>query len=923
MRPLKLILSAFGPYAGEATLELDKLGTSGLYLITGDTGAGKTTIFDAVTFALYGQASGGNRAASMLRSQYAAADTPTFAELTFAYRGEIYIVRRNPDYLRPAKRGSKLVLQSADACLTYPDGRVVTRVQEVTRAVETLLGIDGKQFTQIAMLAQGDFLKLLFASTEERQGIFRHIFKTAPYRQLQERLKSAVSDSNAVCTRLRDSVRQYIGGVIGDEKTTAQLQAAQDGNLTMEDTVALIEELIAQDTAAEQALADALTADKAALTAVQNQLDQAAERTALQQQLAAAETRQAALKQQHDADAAALEAEQARQSEREQLARDIAVAQSRLPDYARLEQSARALAAQRALLTEKTAAVARHRQELADASQECKQAEEEIAALRGAESRSAEWTVRQTELRTTQEQLHTLRQAAETWHTLCEQAAQAQAAYSAAGEAARDAEARYAAMRRRFLDEQAGVLAGTLIEGQPCPVCGALSHPHPAVVTADAPTEAALQEAEAAAAQANAAAEACSVRAGQLCGSRDAKAEEVHRLAAILPEPDAAETVERLNAAILAAESETTAALAEVTAALQEEDARIERLTQLETQELPALKARIDACQQPLADDSAAAAALERDVQHIEAALAELAKNLPYSDQQAADAALAALQKQEKALQTALETARTRWESGKSELAACEGECRSLREQLGKRAPIDEEAARQRHAALSTRLAEREQAQRQIYTRLHTNRAALANMQTQSRALDEAEGRLRWLRALSNTANGTVAGKEKVMLETYMQMTLFERVLRRANRRFLVMTGGQYELERQREAADVRSQSGLDLCVIDHYNGTRRSVKTLSGGESFKASLSLALGLSDEIQSSAGGIQLDAMFVDEGFGSLDEESLEQAMRALTGLTESGRLVGIISHVGELRDRIDRQIVVTKQRDGGSRAEIVT
>ena len=178
------------------------------------------------------------------------------------------------------------------------------------------------------------------------------------------------------------------------------------------------------------------------------------------------------------------------------------------------------------------------------------------------------------------------------------------------------------------------------------------------------------------------------------------------------------------------------------------------------------------------------------------------------------------------------------------------------------------------------------------------------------------------MKALSDTANGTLSGQGKIMLETYVQTAYFDRILVRANTRLMAMTDGQYELERRRSAENNRSQSGLDLEVIDHYNGSRRSVRTLSGGESFLASLALALGLSDEIQSAAGGVQLDAMFIDEGFGSLDEETLHQAVRALSGLAESRRLVGIISHVSELKEQIDRQIVVTKDRSGGSRAEIV-
>ena len=217
------------------------------------------------------------------------------------------------------------------------------------------------------------------------------------------------------------------------------------------------------------------------------------------------------------------------------------------------------------------------------------------------------------------------------------------------------------------------------------------------------------------------------------------------------------------------------------------------------------------------------------------------------------------------------------------------------------------------------RLAEK---QRQIHIRKAANETALKSIQAKSAELEGLEARLTWVRTLSNTANGNLSGKEKIMLETYVQMAFFDRIVSRANTRFMVMSGGQYELKRCRAADNNRSQSGLELDVIDHYNGTERSVRTLSGGESFKASLSLALGLSDEIQASAGGIRMETLFVDEGFGSLDEDSLQQAMKALNGLAESNRLVGIISHVTELKERIDRQIVVTKEKSGGSRAVIV-
>jgi len=209
-----------------------------------------------------------------------------------------------------------------------------------------------------------------------------------------------------------------------------------------------------------------------------------------------------------------------------------------------------------------------------------------------------------------------------------------------------------------------------------------------------------------------------------------------------------------------------------------------------------------------------------------------------------------------------------------------------------------------------------------IYSRITSNKASLDNILKKLNEIKTVEEKWIWIKSLSNTANGNLSGKEKIMLETYIQMTYFDRIINRANTRFMVMSGGQYELKPRKEAENNRSQSGLELDVIDHYNGTERSVKTLSGGESFKASLSLALGLSDEIQSSAGGIKLDTMFVDEGFGSLDDESLAQAIKALSSLAEGNRLVGIISHVSELKDKIDKQIVVKKEKTGGSNISIV-
>ena len=308
--------------------------------------------------------------------------------------------------------------------------------------------------------------------------------------------------------------------------------------------------------------------------------------------------------------------------------------------------------------------------------------------------------------------------------------------------------------------------------------------------------------------------------------------------------------------------------------------------------------------------------------EQLEKRFDDLNGRLAFPDKAGLDAEILRLQGCQNAMQAALRAAREACDAKNQKAEELKAAVHAAKESLRDREEIDLAAETEKQTQLD---AERDTVKRQlleITARLTANRNAAAGLSEKLQEIAGAEQRLAWMRALANTAAGTIAGKEKIMLETYIQMTYFDRIIARANTRLMVMSGGQYELKRRGEAENNRSQSGLDLDVTDHYNGTERSVKTLSGGESFKASLSLALGLADEIQASAGGVKLDTMFVDEGFGSLDEESLDQALRALASLAEGNRLVGIISHVGELKNRIDKQIVVKKDQSGGSRATII-
>lgn len=918
MRPLKLTLSAFGPYAEKTVLELERLGTRGLYLITGDTGAGKTTIFDAITYALYGEGSGQNREPGMFRSKYANGQTPTFAELQFACGEKIYTVKRNPEYERPKSRGEGLTTQRAEAELLYPNGRILTKQREVDSAIAEIVGLNRSQFLQIAMIAQGDFLKLLLAPTEERKKIFRQIFKTQRFEALQERLKADCSGLYNRCVDIQSSLSQYLNEVtVAESSPLAQsLTQAKLGELPLDEGVELILQLIKKDDDLEKSAEKELIKTEAGLTAVQEVLlnIERREKTAAAlkqsgQKLLAAKESLAALKTAlQSAEAAAQKAEEFK----EQRARLTA----ELPRYPALEQLKSQINAQEEGL-------AAQAQQLKTAVQNCteketklaenKQEQERLLAARGEKERlllNKEQANRRLSSLTALE--NSLQRHARAKATL----ALLQGEYLKAAEQQGVLLAAYHQKNVAFFKEQAGILAKSLKPGTPCPVCGALQHPQPAASSAAAPSEAELQEAEQQAEAARTAAaeksKECAAKKAELEALESALQSAVNEL---WPGIEPFTAVKKLTPE----KQQLTARLAELNTALEQAEQGAQRSEQLSgevlllEQELQGLKEQTQALKQSQAAENAVLLAKRAQYQKEKAALS-------FFTTAGAETRLAELTKQISAAAAALETARGNLLAKEKQVAELNAAVAEQKNLLAGEPAAEPEPERQKQQLLAQKQALLEQI-KTVHARLLVNRGALQSITKKQGQLQAAEQEYRLVRALSNTANGNLAGKEKVMLETFVQMAYFDRIIARANLRLLAMSGGQYELSRQKTAENNRSQSGLELEVTDHYNGTKRSVKTLSGGESFQASLSLALGLSDEVQASAGGVRIDTLFVDEGFGSLDEEALEQAVRTLAELAGEERLVGIISHVGALKNRIDQQIVVTKLPTGGSKAEL--
>ena len=1096
MRPLKLTMSAFGPYAGRTEVDLERLGTQGLYLITGDTGAGKTTIFDAIVFALYGTPAGQVREVSMLRSEYAEPETPTEVELVFSYGQDVYTVRRNPAYKHPKKTGEGMTTKPAGAELRLPDGHSLTKTKEVNEELIRIIGLDRNQFTQVAMLAQGEFQKMLLADTEQKEAIFRRLFMTQRYEAFQKEVKARAAGLKKQLDETRHDICQLIEGVSCPASDPRQetLREAAAGQRTAAEALDIAGELITEDERANNALQKEQETCTKELDAVKEQLVRAEETEQKRQRLQDAEKRKGEQNAQAEQSAAALARAKQTLPRQEALTQMIAERRAELPRYQEQEQlqselgeltrkqseavrklteagrkleelearlaewederrtlepvpeQLQALKRQRSAAEERKTDLAKleadravwsrteeavRKGEKALADQRDRQAlhrgerdaqREHLTDLQEAVQAGAELgeqranVLHQQELENEREK--TIRELGfrlKRCRTAAEKEERAQKAYRKALRILEEAQAEYERRERLFLDDQAGVLAMNLREGVPCPVCGAVHHPAPAHRAEGVPSQAEVGAAKAAAGDARTDAEKKSLAAGT--AHTDRAKEEAELLLQMAPFAEAP-AIDRAEEQIAAAARISQARLKELTRQLAELDQKIrereqqtaeaeslrEQLSRLEdeisaaeeeirraeqeqgrlqgtlTQQERTLRTdlaeQLDGCAPEEAEQRLAAAllqidgtlnGLERDLRRVQekldrktaleqtqipqgrqerdalkAEISALEKDLNglnilaeekqtqlqnrraqllCTDSAAAEQELQALEQERKALRDSLQAAQKKADDDAKALHGIEGEIRILTKQLAQDEPQDAEALKDRKAELQALQADQDSRLKVLYARLERNRSTLQSLLEKQSGLKELEEAYKQDNALSDTVNGALPGQAKITLETYVQQTYFDRILRKANLRLLKMTGGQYELKRCRIPTGNQAKTGLDINVVDHCNGSERNVKTLSGGESFQASLCLALGLSDEIQSAAGGIRLDTMFVDEGFGALDEASVQQALQALSGLAEGNRLVGIISHVADLKEKIDRQIIVTKAPAGGQGSSI--
>ena len=918
MRPLSLTLSAFGPYAGTTIIDFSKLGDSGLYLITGDTGAGKTTLFDAIVFALYGEASGSDRDGKDLASKYAQEGTPPYVDFTFSCNGSEYRVFRsvNRDGRQKVLIDGKNQLQ--EAVLFDGNGKpIASKVKEVTANVVELLGLTRDQFVQIVMIAQGQFRELLTASEDVRGPILKKLFQTEKYATLQQRVGDELSAQNTVCGDLWRDLDHVVTAVSSGEEGDFDTTAAETRS---EEFLSFLEKRVEDgQNALETAQSEKTKLDETLLKLQKQKgadealLKQAGELTGV---LTALET---AAKTFADSKTA-FEAESAeeRSKERDALAARIALETEQLGEYETLDEKQRAFAAFLKDLKEKQTRYARLAK-LQSAEEEYQiKLETEQNDLLSAPKEQAEWSHARDAAEERGKALNDLQTRLDTCAAGKKTLKQLQDDFTDKKHQYDTAEALRKALEDQYLNAQAGILAETLVDGEPCPVCGSTDHPHCAVLPENTPEKADVDRAKANEKTAREAVDQALGKVVEQRSSLEEKEKQLSKDCEALDLPFDEQTGSVLQAKL----AENRALQSELKTAGEELQKKVERLDKL-NEDLPKKKDANEARAKELGELKTSIANLSGQKETLQKELETAQEKLPYESLQNAEEALRNLTTKQKTLADALEAARKAFETAKENKVGLEAKRKTLESGLE---GFDKAAAEKRVKEIGELTEQGKDLEQKVIactTALQIAKQAQKDAAKTLKELSAAREKQRWLRELDQVFNGKLTSEGRLKLETYVQAIYFDQVLAHANRRLYTMTDGQYELARQTEAGDKRSGYALNLDVIDHYGDvSRRSVKTLSGGESFLASLALALGLSDLIQEQAGGVQLDTLFVDEGFGSLDAESLEKALQTLEELGAEHRLVGIISHVEELGQRIDKQIDVKKLPSGGSTATLV-
>ena len=926
MKPLKLTMSAFGSYAGKNVIDFTGQ-QQGIFLITGDTGAGKTTIFDAITYALYNQTSGGERNGNMMRSQYAQPETETYVELEFLYRGQTYRVCRNPDYkitktLKNGKIREQKVPHSVE--LTLPDGTVFPEKKNATDAkIIEILGLTADQFSQIVMIAQGDFLKLLYTKSDERKMIFSKLFRTDIYWKIQENLRRKSMEMDE---RIQENDRAF------EQEKSRIIPLPESEELPLDELVERLRERL-KDALKEQNLRRANVEElNKKITKYEeiNKLFRSLEK--IRQTGKELEARQAESKERRQQIENALKADKVLVAEQQNLRQQQEVEQSAQAIAKMTETLANNQEMFETLKTQQQEAEAKQKREAADIQKKMLALEQSFPsyeALQNARSEEQQAKKVWEDLeKTSEESFHkkeagiaALKEQQKQQEQVVEQTKKN---WEQTSLGASESAKHYEHMYEAFLKEQAGILAENLSAGCPCPVCGSTVHPDPAKLSDHAVTELEVEQAK----------------------KTRAAAEEKRDLAYAAFE---AEKTEKQKLAQAVEKEEADFVLAQTIAKQQRKEAEqnyvsLQKIAEQIREKLvyPSLaeaKKQYAAMQKALEAAEQEIAKKRQKVSELAEAMNTLkGQKLAEEENQKTAKKLAAKTEKEYAklleksgfvseetyhLAILPERSRSKLEREEKEYESqClrqQSEQKLLEKQVSGKTYTDTTELNEQLKAEKQALKEAEKTYMELHTAYENDRSVLQNCAVYLEKGKKLESEDQVIKSLSKTANGRLSGSAKIDFETYIQRQYFKQIIHEANKRLLTMSNHQFILKLKEEANTGRkTNEGLDLSVYSLVTDSERDVKTLSGGESFLAALAMALGLSDIVERSAGAIHPDMMFIDEGFGSLDAQSRQQAIEVLGELAGDSRMVGIISHVTELKEQIDRKLVVSRT-DKGSRA----
>ena len=880
MKPQKLVICGWGPYKNKVEVDFNKFDGRGIFLITGPTGAGKTTIFDAISYALYGLLSGEvrDKERNSVRSDFAEADTPTYVELFMTHGGGKYQIRRNPEYMRPKKRTSgenALTKEKENAILYLPDEKVIEGVKEVNSYIKELLALDHNQFKQLSMIAQGEFARLLTAPPRDKTKIFREIFGTGIYERFTAALGNRAKKSYQLIMEQKNKF---------EEDVRLLCLSVEDTDLPKE-----LKETFLGNVASQYWNNDAIIANM-----VEMQKYGEGFCTQLQKNYEKIEK---------ELDRGNGELSEKRRENRQVM------------EYRKALETKEAIAAQEEIYRQKEIRLSdalnaawvevadmkytREKKALALLEEDCTSLKKAIENQKEEiEKRAFFWQNRER-LHTFIGQMETVEKQEKLTRELQKDLRKKEGELEKQKKNYVEKEKVSLGKKHEYEEAQLsqkraaiGLAAGMLIKGEPCPVCGSREHPNPAALQGNVLSE---QELEGLKLQWEQKEKETGEIYQQVIVVQTQVQEWKARLEAVqeeqteLKEQMAKETdpifeqyLEMGAVKAMISWKENSDAMNRAQSALQEKEAGLKQVMEAIKVQVYVVEETKKEFEQTLNQYGFASGETYRSAflsKELRESLQDEIKQ--YQQKKTANKELV-----EHLQQTIKEDVIVNLEELEEALFRAKVEKDSLLKDIKKWEQFVHEV-KKNHKLCREKKAKIEE---------HSKEYGV-------------------VKELENIASGNNA--RKLVFEQYVLAGYFEEILQAANIRFRKMTSGRYEMHRTREVGDGRVKDNLEIEVMDFYTGKYRSIRTLSGGESFKASLSLALGLSDVIQAMSGGIRVDTLFIDEGFGALDSESLDQACATLMSLVETERMIGIISHVSELRERISKQIIVEKAGDGST------